>query len=347
MLKKRLLLAVCWCLVLCLFACDGMLEQQESLPPDESITSGIYSELTEETEEEYSFEESEHSPSGEDEYSFEESFEEVAGDEIISGDYGYILVEDVAHLSAYYGSETTVELPDELDGHSLTVITKTAFSGNDKIEELKIGNGVVNVSAGAFDGCSALKTVELGGNVASMESSSFDRCPALEKIEVSSANMYFSSVDGVLFNRDKSVLIRCPMGYSAEKYVIPSHTKTVGAYAFKKCSGIEKIEIGGCSLSEGSFFHCDNLSEISFTTAVKEIPDYCFFGSVMLTELVLEDGTESLGEYAFFGCVALEKLTLPESISYIADTAFDYCDALSDVQTEGDYAEQWYEEFKK
>ena len=347
MLKKRLLLVVSWCIVLCLCACDGMFEQQESLPPDESLPSGIYSEPTEETEEEeYSFEESEHSASQED-VSGDESSEETVGDEIISGDYGYILVEDVAHLSAYYGSETAIELPDELDGHTLTVITKTAFSGNDKIEELKTGNGVVNVSEGAFDGCSALKTVELGGNVASMESSSFDKCPVLEKIEVSSANMYFSSVDGVLFNRDKSVLIRCPMAYSAEEYAVPSHTKTVGAYAFKKCSGIEKIEIGGCSLSEGSFFHCDNLNEISFTTAVKEIPDYCFFGSVMLTELVLEDGTESLGEYAFFGCVALEKLTLPESVSYIADTAFDYCDALSDVQTKGDYAKQWYEEFKK
>lgn len=264
-----------------------------------------------------------------------------------SGDFGYIVVDDTAHLCAYYGGDTQVSVPDELDGHIVTVITESAFADNGALLELSLGSWVVRVEDGAFNGCASLKKIEIGSGVAALDGSCFDDCPRLEAIEVNPSNMYFSSVNGVLFNGDKTVLIRCPRGYVAEEYTLPSATESVGEYGFKKCDGIGSVVLNSdCGLSEGSFYHCSNLKKAVFAEGLAHIPDYCFFGCVLLEELALPEGVEKVGDYAFFGCVGMKKLVLPSSLSSVADTAFDCCTGIEEAETEGDYAAEWYEKFK-
>ncbi len=342
--KNLFLLVLCGLLVCTLGACTPKKDRQA----DSSVSEGESSTAQDSTEKENDTEESFADQSE----SFEESEESAAFEEsedvMTDGDFGYILAEGVAQLCAYYGEETVLDIPEELGGNSVTAITTGAFANNTSLLQINVGNSVVNVAEGAFSGCTALEKVSLGNGVAVVYASSFDACPALKEIEVSVANVGYSSVDGVLYTRDKSELVRCPQGLSAEEFVVPTGTSLVGEGAFRKCSGVSAVVLPeGCELSPSAFFYCDNMQAFSFEGAVSTVPDYCFFGCVLLEEIALPEGVESLGEYAFFGCVGLRKISVPATVTAISDTAFECCTSIEEAEVEGDCATEWYSNYQK
>lgn len=266
----------------------------------------------------------------------------------VSGDFGYLLVENVAHLYAYYGAAAEITVPDTLDGHTVTVINKSTFSGNSFAVEITVGDGVVNIDESAFSGCQSLKKVNIGSSVAVIGANCFENTPALIEIAVDPVNAFYDSVNGVLFSEDGVTLIKCPQAYKAEEYKIPVGTKTVGVAAFKKCNGISAVVLpAGCTLSESAFYNCGNLGTFTFNGDLREIPDYCFFGCVLLKEFTVPMGTEKIGEYGFFGCVGIKKLSVPETVLSIADTAFEYCTGVEEADFRGEYALKWYQAHKE
>ena len=70
----------------------------------------------------------------------------------------------------------------------------------------------------------------------------FEDCYELTAINVKEGNENYSSYNGVLFNKDKTELICCPIG-KIETYVIPDGVKTIGSYAFKDCSNLWSVII--------------------------------------------------------------------------------------------------------
>ena len=342
--KKLFLVSLCVLLVLCFWACGSAISNNES---SEQADSQSFSVPESESEHESDYNSSAvQDLSSEDKE--ESSSSEASEDVTVCGDFGYVLTDDVAQLCAYYGEGTELDIPEELDGHTVAAITETAFAGNKQLVQINLGNSVINVAEGAFSGCIALEKVVLGNGVAVVYANSFDACPALTQIEVSATNGNYTSAEGILYNDDKSKLIRCPQGFSAEELSIPQGTAIVGEGAFKNCSGIEAFVLpADCILSADSFFHCDNMQSFRFEGSVPTIPDYCFFGCVLLEEIVLPDGVESLGEYAFFGCVGLKKLSIPASVISISDTAFDCCTGIEEADVKGDCATEWYSNYKK
>ncbi|MBE6677315.1 MAG: hypothetical protein E7597_00770 [Ruminococcaceae bacterium] len=344
LIVKNLFLSVlCGLLVCTVSACAPKKDKQADSYVSEGESSAAQDSTEKADDTEESFEDRSESSEGSEESTAEES-EDIMTD----GDFGYILAEGVAQLCAYYGDDTVLDIPEELGGNSVTAITAGAFANNTSLLQINVGNSVVNVAEGAFSGCTALEKVSLGNGVAVVYASSFDACPALEEIEVSVANGSYSTVEGVLYTKDKSELVRCPQGLSAEEFVVPEGTSLVGNGAFRKCSGINAVVLPeGCELSSNAFFHCDNLRTFSFEGAVSTVPDYCFFGCVLLEEIALPEGVECLGEYAFFGCVGLRKLSLPATVTAISDTAFECCTGIEEAEVEGDCATEWYSNYQK
>ena len=287
------------------------------------------------------------------EYSFESSeqpFSEESSDEdvVYSGDYGYTLVNTVAMICAYKGKDTEITLPSELDGYTVTAVTDDAVSGKTSIKRITLSDTVVNVGEGAFVGCSSLEYVFIGSSVAVLHSGAFDGCKALKEIEVSSANKSFSSVDGVLYNGDKTVLLRCPEAVEKEELKLPATVGAVEAGAFSFCKGVKKVELpDGCALGERAFYYCMDLEDITFGEGLEDIPEKCFFGCVMLKEIAVPEGVKSIGNYAFFGCISVKKATLPASVESIGDNVFKNCSALKTIETAGEYCKNWYNETGK
>jgi hypothetical protein len=97
--------------------------------------------------------------------------------------------------------------------NSVTSIGDGAFSFASSLTNLTIPNSVTNIGSGAFAFCTSLASVTMGTNVANIGDSAFNYCPSLTAITVDAENPFYSSVDGVLFNKSQTTVIACPRGW--------------------------------------------------------------------------------------------------------------------------------------
>ena len=179
---------------------------------------------------------------------------------------------------------------------------ETLIRYNDESREIDIPNGIKIISDGAF-GSSSVKVVNISESVEHIETAVFF---GVEEINVSENNRYFSSVNGILYSKDKKVLVAVPNGFSAREFKIPDGTEEIGECAFV-CSDIDRVIFGGGIKKIGSF-SCSGISEI-----------------------VLPDTLEVIPEGSFSQCFNLESITLPPSLRYIGDLAFEECESLKEV----------------
>src|SRR5699024_9064675 len=106
-----------------------------------------------------------------------------------------------------------------------------AFNGCTKLKNVNIADSVTSIYQAAFRKCSALTEINLPANVLFLEVMTegydvFSECSALTTINVSPDSQTFSSEDGVLFTKDKTVLRYCPEGKTGT-YTIPNSVQEV------------------------------------------------------------------------------------------------------------------------
>ncbi len=126
--------------------------------------------------------------------------------------------------------------------NSVTNIGDRAFKSCRDITSITIPDSVKNMGSGVFGFCSSLRSVAIPNSVTRMDNDIFAECAPLTAVNVSSDNPNYTSVDGILFNKGKTKLLRCHEG-RGESYVIPNSVRFVGNYAFSDCSGFTAITI--------------------------------------------------------------------------------------------------------
>jgi len=96
---------------------------------------------------------------------------------------------------------------------------------------------------------------------------------------VDAQNSAYSSVDGVLFNKDRTVLIKYPEGKQGTSYTIPATVTTIGKHAFSGCENLANISIppGVTSIESDAFSFCDSLTSISIPASVSSVGYFAFF----------------------------------------------------------------------
>ena len=142
----------------------------------------------------------------------------------------------------------------------------------------EIPNSVTSIGFGAFYGCSGLTSVTIGNSVTSIGNNAFWYCSGLTSIDVASDNSNYCSVDGVLFNKDKTTLIQYPGGKQGA-YTIPNSVTSIG---------------------DNAFYGCASLTSVTIPNSVTSIQYNAFEGCKGLTSVTIEAKTPpALGDYAF------------------------------------------------
>ena len=134
---------------------------------------------------------------------------------------------------------------------------------------------------------------------------------SLEEINVASGNPEFSSIDGVLYNKQQDTLITCPAKKSSVS--IPSSVKVIGSGAFSSCS---------------------SLSSIIIPNGVTEIGASAFVSCTSLNSIILSNSVVSIGNNAFSNCTSLKSITIPSSVGKIDPTSFYFCTSLKEINVE-------------
>ena len=89
--------------------------------------------------------------------------------------------------------------------------------------------------------CENVSSITIGKNISEIATQSFAGCSNLTSILVKEGNQYFTSIDGVLYNKDTTELICCPAGKTSIS--IPSSVTTIGSCAFEGCTALSSITI--------------------------------------------------------------------------------------------------------
>ena len=210
--------------------------------------------------------------------------------------------------------------------NGVTSIGEGAFEGC-YLVNITIPDSVTSIGKGAFGHCGVLSDIVIGSSVTSIGDGAFSICPNLT-IKLADDNKYYSiDSHGVLFNKDKTVLVQYPIGNGATEYTIPNGVTSIGDEAFSYCASLSNITIPNSVTSIGSkaFSYCVSLSDIVIGNGVTSIGEGAFHCCYCITSIVIPDGVTTISDYTFSGCETLTSVTIPNSVTSIGEGAFSGC----------------------
>jgi hypothetical protein len=183
------------------------------------------------------------------------------------------------------------------------------FANCEKLQDINFPNRLKCIGSFAFTGCNMFKSIKIGGMVHEVGHAAFSSCKAMEKFEVDETNKHFSVVDGVLFNKDKTMLVAFPCGYKSNHYTVRQ--------------GVETIEYGA--------FLGAQIESITFPSSLKIIGGWAFRLCDKIQTLDIPDSVTEIGESAFGYCSALKKVKLSNQITVLRERTFSGCDSLKEI----------------
>ena len=238
-------------------------------------------------------------------------------------------------------SLASVTIPD-----SVTSIDYSAFEGCSSLASITIPDSVTSISGHAFDGCTGLTSVTIPDSVTSIGSFAFYGCSSLLNIDVSEYNKNYTSQDGVLFNKNKTVLVCYPAGKSGDCYTIPDSVTSIDYSAFEGCSSLASITIPDSvtSISGHAFDGCTGLTSVTIPDSVTSIGSFAFYGCSSLLNIDVseynknytsQDGVLFNKNKTVLVCYPAGKsgdcYTIPDSVTSICSYAFSGCSSLASI----------------
>ena len=212
----------------------------------------------------------------------------------------------------------------------ITSVGRQVFAECYNLKSVTIPDSVMNIGPLAFGGCSSLTNVSIGKGVTGISNDAFEDCEALISIDVDNKNTTYYSENGVLFDKNKTTLIRYPSGRQGA-YRIPDGVTTIGYEAFEKSKGLTSITIPDSvtNIENLAFWFCGNLNSVELSNNLMRIGKSAFEGCGF-TNIVIPDNITQIAPFAF-ASTALKSITIPNNIESIGENAFSQCKNLESV----------------
>lgn len=256
-------------------------------------------------------------------------------------------------------------------------INKSAFAGCTGLKSIILPpDTALYIYEYAFAGCTAFTSINLPSNIMSIYDYAFDGCTSLKEFTVDSKNANFTAVDGVLFNKSMTRIVRYPCAKEDTAYTIPKTVTYVDYAAFADCTNLVSVTIhkGFHYFRDEAFRGCTGLTSITLPSSITSVGSRTFEGCTALESItistqniyysskdgVLFDKTKSKIHYypqgktdadytipntvntidkrAFYGADNLTKLVIPNSVETIREDAFLGCDNLTIYAKSESYA---------
>lgn len=251
----------------------------------------------------------------------------------------------------------------------VTVINALAFCGCNGLTSLTIPDNVTIIKDYAFNKCHNLRSITISKGVAVIGLSVFEKVCNLDTFTVSEENENYSSENGVLFNKDKTKLIKYPSNKPKTTYSVPNSVTIIGDSAFCNCETLTSITIpeSVTHIGDRVFCGCSGITSITIPKNVPTIVGHTIRYCTNLNTITVSEGNEfysskdgvlfnkdktilfqypagkpetsysipnsvtTIEEFAFLNCSILASITIPESVTLIQNHAFSHYCALQSI----------------
>lgn len=159
----------------------------------------------------------------------------------------------------------------------VTHIGDYAFYDNHSLTQITIPDSVTSLGESCLRGCQNLTALSLPASVHTLGEDYIVNCTALASITVDPANTQYASVDGVLYTKDKTTLLKCP----------EAKTGSVG------------VDTNTVTIGEWSFDNCTKLEEVIMTPNVTTIESFAFSNCRSISSMFLLKNVTTVGKSAF------------------------------------------------
>ena len=283
------------------------------------------------------------------------------------GKKGFYVIPDSVTNIGESAFEECIYLTNITIPYGVTVIARYAFLGCSALTSMVIPNSVPGLGGWTFRGCTSLTNVVIPASVTSLHAGPFLDCSGLISFMVDAANSVYSSEDGVLFNKAKSLLYTYPNG-KAGSYMIPSTVTSIAGWAFRDCVRLTSAIIPNSvtNIGDSVFYRCSSLADVTIGSGVTTIGDSPFLSCSGLTTITVDafnvvfssrdgvlfnksqttliqypvgrtgnykipDIVRSIDDSAFSSCSGLNSIMIGSGVTNIGSSAFSSCSGLTRI----------------
>lgn len=298
---------------------------------------------------------------------------------LYEGEFAYTLIDGKAEILGYEGTDTEIKIPESIAGFTVAGIGDYAFAGYENVTSVIIPDTVTYIGECAFAD-TAIKTITIPASVTKIGNLAFDCCYELTDIIIDEGNEYFVNVDGHLYTKDMTKLIRYDITKEETEFVIPNTVTTIGGGAFSEAM-LTNITISeSVKVIEKNAFSWCTVTSVNIPKSVETIEDSAFASCGALTDIVVDeqnenysskdgvlfnknktvliqypggkedvsyqvpDGVTTIKADAFYS-YSLQAVLIPKSLEVVEAYAFERCEMLDTILYEGTEEEYWNIDF--
>lgn len=223
---------------------------------------------------------------------------------------------------------------------STTTIEGFALQGCKNLKQIVLPRSCTTVENFGIYGCKNLERVVISAATSCVSPINMELCPNLRYIDVEGGNKSMISVDGILFSKDMSVLMKYPAAHAEASYSVPVSVKTISDNAFSSVRLLESVAIpnGVKEIGASAFSDCKGLHSLVIPNSVEAIGSMAFYGCSNLSSITLSQNIKKLGSLVFGYDVSLQKVVIPVGVKDIVGSAFAGCSSLKEISVDTDNA---------
>lgn len=231
--------------------------------------------------------------------------------------YIYEIINNEIKITKYLGSEDFVTIPETINHLPVTIlgyqsisckpymmgiklpdtlkhIEEEAISNCQYLQYLLLPDNLETIGKKAFCGCDRLKRVFISAHICDIDVSCFDLCDSLISIDVSKDNPYYQSIDGILYNKDQTILLKYPIDKYEKTFNLPQTITHIGNHAFAYNFHLKSIVLSN----------------------VETIGNDAFKESMHLESILLPENIQYIGQDAFNECLHLTIYVYKDTYAY-------------------------------
>ena len=212
--------------------------------------------------------------------------------------------------------------------------------------DVHIAETIETIGTLAFGRAQEITAVYIPASVTHIGNDAFASMYALERIEVAAENTHYCSVDGVLFDKQQTMLISYPPSKKADTYIVPATVRRLATGAFqeaggqnthtatkgKSVHGLKEVVLPeGLEAIGDNAFLFSGVEKVNIPSTVRTLGHNCFYYTDIET-MSIPEGVERLEEGTFAACYSLKKVVLPSTLTYIGAGVFELSDALAHIE---------------